>query len=421
MADGREVVITGLGVVSPIGIGNDAFWNSLAEGRGGVRRLSQFDNGCTPGPFGGEIVGFDPKLYVRPRKSLKVMCRDIQLAFAAAELAWADAGLPPHPPEPDRLGVVFGAELMPCEPAEIVAAYRACMADGRFDFARWGDRALSEMYPLWMLKYLPNMPACHVGIVRDARGPNNSLTLGEVSSLAAVAESTRVIQRGQADVMIAGGASSRIHPTIYVRSAALETSHRADAPEAASRPFDAGRDGLVNGEGAAAFVLETRAHALARGARVRARILSCAETFEPRPRGRPITGAAIESAIALALRRAGLAPSDVGHVNAHGMSTTLDDRVEARAIRRALGDVPVTAPKSFFGYLGAGTGAVEMAASVLALEHGRVPPTLNYERPDPECPVRVVAGGLAPLASPVALVLNHAQLGQAAAVAIAGE
>ena len=420
MTPTREIVITGVGVVSPIGIGSEAFWRSLVEGRSGVRPVTQFDTASLPAPFGGEVADFDPKQRVRPRKSLKVMCRDIQLAFAAADLASADAGFGAQRPDPERLGVVFGAELMPCEPPELAGAYRKCMVDGAFDFGLWGKAAMAEMYPLWMLKYLPNMPACHIGIAQDARGPNSSLTLGEVSSLAALEEAIRVLQRGHADVMIAGGAGSRIHPTILVRSEVLQVSHRAADPAAASRPFDADRDGLVNGEGAGVFILETREHAEARAARIRARVLGFSGTFEPHGNGRPCEGTGISSAITLALRNAGLGPREVGHVNAHGMSTTDDDRIEARAIRRTLGDVPVTAPKSFFGYLGAGGGAVEMAASVLAFEHGLVPPTLNYDRPDPECPVNVISGRPLPVDKPTALVLNHAQTGQATAVVLAG-
>ncbi|HOM15927.1 MAG TPA: beta-ketoacyl synthase N-terminal-like domain-containing protein, partial [Thermoguttaceae bacterium] len=212
MNPGREVVITGVGVVSPIGVGQEAFWRSLVEGRSGVRRLTSFEPTADLPPFGGEIADFDAKQYVRPRKSLKVMCRDIQLAVAAADLAWTDAHLPAQPPHPDRLGVVLGAEMIQCEPEELAPAFQACMEDGRFEFRHWGPRAMPEIFPLWMLKYLPNMPACHVGIIRDARGPTNTIVLGEVSSLAAIGEAFRVIQRGQADLMLAGGASSRIHP-----------------------------------------------------------------------------------------------------------------------------------------------------------------------------------------------------------------
>jgi len=414
-----EVVITGLGVVSPIGIGKEPFWQSLQEGRSGVSRLTQFEPIEGLPDFGGQIRDFDPKLYVRPRKSLKVMCRDIQLAVAAAELAWTDAQLPAQPADPDRVGVVLGADMIQCEPEELAPAFRACMEDGRFEFRHWGPRAMPEIFPLWMLKYLPNMPACHVGIIRDARGPTNTIVLGELSGLAAIGEAIRIIQRGKADLVLAGGTGSRIHPVIYIRTPLWEVSRRADSPEAACRPFDRQRDGLVNGEGAAVFVLESAHHARARAAPVRARILAYVEAFEPRPDRRPITGQAVEKALQLALQRAGLNPSDVGHINAHGMSTRHDDRIEAQAIHRCLPEVPVTAPKSYFGYLGAGSAAVELAASVLALEHRLIPATLNYQTPDPECPIKVVAETPMPLGPPVAIKLTHASTGQAAALVLA--
>lgn len=419
MHSGREVLITGLGVVSPIGIGQEAFWQSLLEGRSGVHRLTAWQVPEGLPPFGAEVPDFDPKLYVRPRKSLKVMCRDIQLGFAAAELAWTDAQLPAQPPEPERVGVVLGADMIQCEPEELAPAFSACLEDGRFEFRHWGPRAMAEMFPLWMLKYLPNMPACHIGIARDARGPTNTILLGEVSSLAALGEAFRSIQRGQADVMIAGGTSSRIHPTLYIRSPLWEVSRRAEAPESACRPFDRDRDGLVHGEGSAAYILESADHARARGARIRARVLGYAEAMEPRPNRGPITGRGIERAIQSALERAGIAPAELGHVNAHGMSTHHDDRVEAQAICRTLPNVPVTAPKSFFGYLGAGSGAVEMAASVLAFQHQLIPPTLNYATPDPECPIPVVSGSPKPLGPGVAMVLSHATTGQATALILA--
>ncbi len=418
MGPTQEVVITGMGVVSPIGIGTDPFWDALREGRSGVRRLAAFNGSDLPAPLGAEIEAFDPLKFVRPRKALKVMSRDIQLAFAAAEQAATQAKL--DNVDPDRLGVVFGADLIAAELEEMVNAYRACLVDGQFDFQRWGPRAMAELFPLWMLKYLPNMPACHIGIARDARGPNNSLTLAEVSSLSALSEAIRVIQRGQADAMIAGGTSSRNHPTIWVRRGAYQLSQRVDEPAAACRPFDADRDGMVHGEGAGAFVLESRPHAEARGARILARILAFANAFEPHRPGQPLQGTAMRTAIRQALDRAGLRPNDIGHVNADGLSTTFDDQVEAQAIRETLGDVPVTAPKSYFGNLSAGTGAVEMAASVVALEKGEIPATLNYTRPDPACPVNVIHGKPAPLGRPVALVLNHSRIGQSVALVVAG-
>ncbi|MHC4179649.1 MAG: beta-ketoacyl-[acyl-carrier-protein] synthase family protein [Planctomycetota bacterium] len=416
MAAKREIVITGVGVVSPIGIGNEAFWTSLCEGRSGVRQLDLFRGGELPPPFGADVADFDPKQYVRPRKSLKVMGRDIQLGFTAADLACAQAGLRDQPIDPERLGIVFGADLIHCELPELVDAYRGCIVDGKFDFTCWGEQAMAEMYPLWMLKYLPNMPACHIGIAQDARGPNNSLTLGDVSSLSAVAEAMRVIERGHADAMIAGGTGSRVHPAYWVRGEVLQLSRRSDDPAAASRPFDAQRDGMVNGEGAGAFLLETRQHAEARGANILAQVLGYAGTFEPCRNGEAPRGHGICRAISRVLHDAGLQPSDVGYVNANGASTVPDDRIEARAIRDTLGDVPVTAPKSFFGNLGAGTGAVEMAVSVLALQQQCVPQTLNYQLPDPQCPVNVVHGRSVKANRPTVLVLNHTTFGQAVAM-----
>jgi 3-oxoacyl-[acyl-carrier-protein] synthase II len=220
--------------------------------------------------------------------------------------------------------------------------------------------------------------------------------------------------------MIAGGASSRIHPSVFLRNRSRQVSERYDDPGAACRPFDAHRDGMVFGEGAAAVVLEVREHAQARGAKCLAQILGSAAAFEPPQPGRPIQGHAICDAMRSALARSGLKPSDIGHVNAHGLGTLLDDRIEARAVRETLGDVPVTAPKSYFGNLGAAGGVVELVASVLGFQHGVVPPTLNYDRPDPECPIRVVRGQPSPLGQPTAMLLNHCGTGQAAAMVLAG-
>ncbi len=270
-----------------------------------------------------------------------------------------------------------------------------------------------------MLKYLPNMPACHVGIAQDARGPNNSIVLGEVSSLAAVAEAVRVIERGAADVMIAGGTGCRLHPLVWSRRSVYEPTTWTGPPEQSCRPFDARRCGQVFGEGAAAFVLERADHAQRRGATPLVKILGFASAFEACPAGSLPQGVAIRGAIVSALEDAGLVASQVGHVNAHGLSTRHDDAIEAQAIKAVLGDVPVTAPKSFFGNLAAGTGAVEMAVSVLALRNRCIPPTLNYETPDPDCPVRVVAGATIPVETPTAIVLNHTRYGQAMALVIA--
>ncbi len=427
MALRRDIVITGVGVVSPIGIGKEPFWAALCAGRSGIRRLAAFDGRSPFAPIGGEVADFDAKQYVRPRKSLKVMSRDIQLAFAAADLACIDAGLRERPIDPERLGVIFGAAIIPGELDELVGTYRSCLVDGQFDFGRWGPSAMAELFPLWMLKYLPNMPACHIGIGQDARGPNNSITMGDVSSLSALIEAARVLERGQADAIITGAVDVGLHPVIWARGEAGRVSRRGGDPAAASRPFDAERDGVVNAEGAAALIVEPLAHAQARGAPILARLLGCAAAFEPNvirsshpESGNQRRDGAIRRAIVGAIRDAGLTPEELGCVVAHGTSRIDDDRLEAQAIYCALGDVPVTAPKSNCGYAGAASGALETAVGVLAFQHKLVPHTLNYEHPDPQCPINVVHGRPRPLDHPTALVLSHSPYGQAVAVVLAG-
>jgi 3-oxoacyl-[acyl-carrier-protein] synthase II len=408
-----------MGVVSPVGIGIEEFWDSLLQGRSGVRILRSFDGVSVSPPLGSEVANFVPAKYVRPRKSLKLMSRDIQLAFAAADMACTQAGLKEGQVDPERLGVEFGADLIAADVDEMVSPYQGCMQDGQFDFSRWGHQGLSNFYPLWMLKYLPNMPACHIGIVHDARGPNNTHTMGEVSALSALIEGVRTIQRGQADAIITGGVGCRNQPTIWARRKSYELSQRYDDPAAACRPFDADRDGMVFGEGSASFLLESRDHAAARGATIYARILGAANSFEPLPRGALPQGQAIRHTIQAVLQEAALQPADLGHVKADGLGTIHDDRIEARAIRDLLGDVPVTAPKSYFGNLSAGSGAVELAVSVLALNRGTVPPVLNYRRPDPECPINVIRDQPLAGARPVALVLSNSPTGRSMGLVVA--
>jgi 3-oxoacyl-[acyl-carrier-protein] synthase II len=416
MVQPQEVVITGIGVVSPIGVGQEAFWTSLHEGHSGVRPLRELSGTELPVSFGAEILDFDPKPYITPRKSLKVMSREIQFGCAAATMALQKAGLTAGSIEPDRFGVVFGSEMFYSEFADVEVAARNCIVDGKFDSRAWGEHAMTEIYPLWMLKYLPNMVTCHITIAHDARGPNNTITQGEASSLLALIESVCVIQRGHADVVITGGTGTRLNLTPLLHRKDDNLSHRCDHPAAASRPFDSARDGMVNGEGAAAFVLESRQHAEARGAKVLARVVGFGRSFETPSNGQLTTHGAYHRAITAALREARMQPGQIGHVNAHGISTVEDDPVEARAIYDMLGETPVTAPKSFFGNLGTGGGAVELAVSVLAFEHGEVPATLNYENPDSQCPINVIHGHPLRPQHQSAIVLNKSSTGQVAAV-----
>lgn len=408
----RDVVITGLGVVSPIGIGRDAFWNSLAQQQTGISTATALTRIGFPITVGAEVKDFEGKEFVTPRKSLKVMCREIQFAYAAAQLAMKDAGLAVGVVAPERIGCVLGSDMFYCETSDVEDVYRHSIDHGEFQWERWGDQFPSKIFPLWMLKYLPNMAACHVGISLDARGPNNTITLGDASSLLAISEAVSCISRGHADVMLAGGTGSRLNITPLVYRNVPRLSERSDDPAHASRPFDAARDGMVNGEGAGTIVLEAREHAEQRGANILAEVLACQSAFD--------TGQGMQFALASAVKTAGLNPTELGHVNAHGLSTVEEDRAEAQAIRAALGDVPVTALKSYFGNTGTGGGAIELIASVLSLQHGEVPATLNYDTPDPACPVNVVHSAALKNRPATALCVNRSGTGQIAAIVLRG-
>ncbi|HEX6961113.1 MAG TPA: beta-ketoacyl-[acyl-carrier-protein] synthase family protein [Lacipirellula sp.] len=417
----HEVVITGLGIVCPIGVGADAVWASIRTGRSGVRAVPELAVAGAPIPIAGDVADFDPKEWVKPRKSLKVMSRETQLGFAAAEMAWAHAQLDDAGVEPERLGVTCGSNMFCPEVPELAAACHASDAGGgTFDFSRWGNLGLREVFPLWLLKYLPNMAPAHVSIVHDARGPSNSIVAGDTSGLLAIIEAADVVARGHADVMLAGGASSAFGWMDVLWHNGARQSRRIDEPQRACRPFDADRDGWVAAEGAALFVLETRAHAEARGVKPLARIAGYGRRYEPSTDFYQPTGRGIQQAIEAALQMAGLKRDDVGHVNAHGLSTELDDRIEAEAIRQTLGDAPVTAPKSLLGNTGAGSGAVELAVSLLGLQHDAIPATLNYDTPDPKCPVNVVTE-LTPSRARSALVLNHRTTGQAVSLLVTAD
>jgi len=421
MSQSIEVVVTGIGVVSPIGIGKESFWAALCAGQSGIGKIKSFDPEGLPVAIAAEIDDFDPRPFVAKRKNLKVMCRDAQLGVAASSLACEDANLAIGDVDPERFGVVLGADRICSTMEESEQGYRACMVDGRFDYHRWATEGMAGIFPLNLLKVLPNMLASHISITHDARGPNNTIHHAEVSGLAAVGEAAAVIRRGAADAMLAGGASSQMAPLDCVRRCVMGILSRQQVdPAAAVRPFDADRDGQVWGEGAAIFVLENRRHAEARGADILAHLLSYATTFEPHSHTGVPQGIGLRRAMRLALDRAGIGGRQLGHVNAHGLSTVQDDQIEARALLDVVPSVPVTAPKSFFGNLGAAGGAMEMAASVLALDAAVVPATLNYQRPDPSCPLQVIRDEPMHSMPMPALLVNRTWNGQAAAAVVAG-
>jgi 3-oxoacyl-[acyl-carrier-protein] synthase II len=341
------------------------------------------------------------------------MARSIQLAVAGAQLALDDGRVEIARLDPTRFGVEFGSSLIASELEELgpAALASANCQPGVVDLEKWGEQGIASIPPLWMLKYLPNMLACHVSIMHNAQGPNNTITESDVAGLLALGEAFRILKRDQADFFLVGGAESKINPLSMVRQCLFgHVSRRNETPEQASRPFDRGRDGLVVGEGAGVLVLEELEHARRRGARIYAEVVGFGAAFDC---GR--TGKGVARAVRAALADANVGPEELDHVNANGLSTVEADAWEARGLQEVIGDaVPVFAAKSYFGNLGAGSALSELAASVLALHHGEVPPTLNYEQPDPACPV-AVAREPRPVAKPYVLKVSFTELGQCGA------
>lgn len=414
----RRVVVTGIGLITPIGLTLPAVAAALAAGRGGIRRLHHFDPSGLPVQIGAEIDGFDARDYLdkKDRKALKMMVRTIQLAMAAARLALADAGLAAGQVDPLRLGVSAGTATVPGELLDLGAAGRASYrpASGRVDLAAWGREGIPLIPPMWMLNHVPNMPACHISILHNAQGPNNTITQSDLASLLAVGEAVRVIQRDAADVMLTGGGDTRVDPISVTRYSLFgQLSRRNDEPERACRPFDRARDGQVLGEGAGMLVLEDLDHARRRGARILAEVIGFAAGFD---RGR--TGVGLARVVRQALDRAGVAAAELDHVNAHAGGLVETDAWEAMGLREAVADVPVVAVKSYLGNLSAAGSVTELAASLLAGQPGGlVPGTLNHDADDPGCPVNVLREPR-PLRQRCVLKVGGTERGQCAAAVL---
>lgn len=439
----NNVVITGLGVVTSIGIGCDAFFQSLLEKRSGIKSLAlRTDDGAKPGMvtepaglwIGGPIIDFEPKQYVRPRKALKVMCREIQTAFAASQLAIEHAGmsecLPADPGgdiKPADIGTVFGSEMFYGPTSELEDAILGCIHDdGTIDGAGFGQLAMKNVPPLWMLKYLPNMPACHVGISVNAHGPNNTLVLGDVSAASALIEAASCISRGVAKVMITGSSGTRINTTRLNYRNDLPIAEVTEPIENSSRPHDPRSKGVIGGEAASAMVLEDAEHAARGGRKPIARLVSYASRFvasegvskplrsaessDPGMRG---SAAAIRCAIEGAIVDAGISVDEIGLVVSNAAGDPLIDAAERDALSSTLASIPVTAPNAVLGHTGAASGGVGLVVGALALASETVPPTLR----DDSNPAAVCFRDKSEsLAAEHVLCLSHTSEGSATAI-----
>jgi 3-oxoacyl-[acyl-carrier-protein] synthase II len=372
----HDIVVSGLGAVTPLGLSVPETWQALVAGRSGVARITQFDASALPVQIAAEVKGFDPTLYAEAKTAGRLE-RFTQFSLAAAVQALADAGLAVSEDNADRIGVVMntgggGVSLVERETAVLAAR---------------GPRRVSALFVPMMM---PNISACQISISLGIRGPAITSTAACAAGVQAVVDAMRLLRDGEADVIIAGGSESAITPLAFAGMTNMRAlSRRNDEPERASRPFDVDRDGFVFGEGAVALILERREHAVARGARLYATAVSGALTADafhitaPDPEGR---GAA--RAMTRALERGGLSPADIDYVCAHATATPVGDVAEAKAIRQAFGDhadrVAVSAPKSMVGHLMGAAGALSALVAVMAIRDGVIPPTINLDHQDPD-------------------------------------
>ncbi len=376
MKNGRtRVVVTGMGTVNPLGKDLEEYWHGLIEGRSTARNVESFPTDRLVTKFACEIQNFDPQNYM-DRKAAQRMARFSQIAVAASAMAINDAGLDVAKEDSFRVGVAMGTGI---------GGFTE-MTAGAVSFASKG-----RLHPLYAPMIIPNMAAASVAMQFHLRGPNTTVTTACAASTHTLGDATHMIQRGDVDVMLAGGSEASLCDVGIASFNAIKAlSTRNEAPEKASRPFDRDRDGFVPGEGAGTLVLESREHAINRGARIYGEVLGFATTCDAFHQVAPDeTGEAPAEAVKLAIRDAGIAPSDVDYVNAHGTSTQLNDAGETKALKLALGDhaykVAISSTKSMIGHLLGAAGAVEAIATLLTINRGMIHPTINYENPDPEC------------------------------------
>jgi len=380
----RRVVVTGLGAVTPIGVGVADFWESLQAGRNGIGRVTHFDTTGFRSCLAGEVKDFDPGIWM-DRKAARRMDPFTHFGMAASRMAIEDAGLDQYEFAGDRAGVIIGSGIGGSDEIE----------DGYHKLIERDPGALS---PFLVSKLLINMAACMVSIKYGLRGPLSAPSVACSTGSVAVGQGLRIVQRGDADIMVVGAAEACINPLPYGGFCATRSMSPETDPEIASRPFDKNRNGFIMGEGAGIAVLESLEHATARGARIYAEIAGYGNTADayhftaPEPNSDGMI-----RVMQVALGDAGVNPAEVGYINAHGTSTALNDKCESAAIMRVFGDhaksLKVSSNKSMIGHLMAAAGAVEFVSQVMSVNTGIVPPTINYQEPDPDCPLDYVVAG----------------------------
>ena len=405
--DSARVVITGFGAISPLGLTVGDMWSGLCAGRCGIGEITAFDPVGFSCKLAGQVPDFKIQQYVPRsyRKAVKVMSRDIELAVIAADEALRISGLVTKGIDPEkvnvdptRVAINLGAGLISCDLVELAPAVSKSISNGKFDIRKWGKDGLEMVTPLWLLKYLPNMPACHIGIIHDIQGPSNTITCAEASGHLAIGEATQIIARGNSDISLAGGTESKVNPIILIRQCLLQraTSENNDDPSSACRPFDADANGAVFGEGAGIVVLENLENARSRGAKIYAEVVGVGHSNNINPAYENLEpdGKGIQIAIEKAMADAQIHPEDLDLIIPHGMGIAADDLAEAIGIEAALGKAvtktAVWPTKSMLSNTGAASGALDVIAAVCAMSEGKIPTAKNCDSKADGCNLNIV-------------------------------
>jgi 3-oxoacyl-[acyl-carrier-protein] synthase II len=391
----RRVVVTGVGMITPVGLDTETTWEGLINGKSGIGPITQFDDKAIPCQIAGEIRGFDPEMYIEP-KEIKKMDRFIHLAIAASQMAMDASGLTITPDNAERVGVMVGAGIggLPA-----IERYHQTYL----------ERGYRKLSPFLIPMLIINEASGQISMRFGAKGPNSCAVTACATGTHSIGDAFKMIQRGDADAMIAGGAESCICPIGVGGFCAMKAlSTRNDEPERASRPFDAERDGFVMGEGSGILIIEELEFARQRGAKILAEVIGYGLSGDayhmttPAPNGE---GAA--RCMKMAVKDAGIAPTDMGYINAHGTSTKYNDEYETMAIKTVFGDhaykIPTSSTKSMTGHLLGAAGGVEAVITVLALDRGILPPTINLENADPECDLDYIPSKARKLQADVAM------------------
>ncbi len=373
----RRVVVTGLGMISPLGVGNEPTWQGLVEGRSGIGPITKFDAGAYTARIAGEVRGFDPEQWIE-KKEVKKSDTFIHYAVAAAQMAVDDAKLDTTAEDPDRVGVIIGSGIggLPL----IEEMHRKLI-----------ERGPSRISPFFIPGLIVNLATGQISIRFGAKGPSSAPATACATGAHAIGDAFKIIQRDEADVMFGGGSEAVVTPLAVGGFAAMRAlSTRNDEPERASRPWDKDRDGFVMGEGSGVLILEEREHALARGAQIYCELVGYGMTSDAYHITSPSEdGDGMARVMKRALKDAGLQPTDIEYINAHGTSTPVGDRIETIAIKSVFGEhaykLAVSSTKSMTGHLLGAAGGLESAIAAMAIRHETLPPTINHENPDEGC------------------------------------